>query len=284
MMGMVEGVWRHMTGYLRAARIAVFHRLFPAKALERATRRTSEREIEMRLLPALCDPAREAIDVGANIGLYAAALVPLASRVIAIEPHPRLAGVLRSLPADRVEVREAIVTRDGGGQHELEVDLVDHREADALGHIADGPQREGTRRFAVPTLCLDDFADRPVGFVKIDVEGHELAALEGATALIEKQRPIFLVEAEARHRAAAPGDIFAYFAERDYVGFFARAGQMNPVSEFSSSLQEERNLEGYGTREAADYVNNFVFLPAEANWRATVARCDAILAEAGRST
>ena len=46
---------------------------------------------------------------------------------------------------------------------------------------------------------LDDLALGDVGFVKIDVEGHELAVLRGAAETLQRNRPPLLVEAEERH-------------------------------------------------------------------------------------
>ena len=93
------------------------------------------------------------------------------------------------------------------------------------------------------------------------MEGHELAVLEGARGLIAAQAPVFLVEAETRHRAGAPGDVFAFFAGLGYAGFFLHAGQARAVAEYHPALQDEALLTGYRRREEAGYVNNFIFLP-----------------------
>jgi FkbM family methyltransferase len=51
----------------------------------------------------------------------------------------------------------------------------------------------------VPTWSLDDLVaerkpDRPLTFIKIDVEGHEIAVLDGATRTIGTMRPLILCE------------------------------------------------------------------------------------------
>jgi FkbM family methyltransferase len=45
-----------------------------------------------------------------------------------------------------------------------------------------------------------------VGFIKIDVEGHELAVINGATTLLTTQRPLLLIEIEARHHRLPRND------------------------------------------------------------------------------
>ena len=41
---------------------------------------------------------------------------------------------------------------------------------------------------------LDDMGIANCSFIKIDVEGHEEAVLDGATALITSQRPVLMIE------------------------------------------------------------------------------------------
>ena len=57
-----------------------------------------------------------------------------------------------------------------------------------------------------------------VAFVKIDVEGHELNVLNGAVELLERSQPVFLVEAEDRHRAEATRSVFEFFRSKFYRG------------------------------------------------------------------
>jgi Methyltransferase FkbM domain len=41
---------------------------------------------------------------------------------------------------------------------------------------------------------LDDLIDGPVDFIKIDVEGMEMAVLEGAAGLVARNRPDIYIE------------------------------------------------------------------------------------------
>jgi FkbM family methyltransferase len=58
------------------------------------------------------------------------------------------------------------------------------------------------REIDVPMVRLDDMDLPDPAFIKIDVEGHELAVLEGAQALLARARPVLMMEMEDRH---APG-------------------------------------------------------------------------------
>ncbi len=258
-------------------RTLVLHRFFPSAALKRNLARDKEHEIELRLLPALVDPARAAIDVGANIGTYTAALMPLAHHVFAIEPHPRLAGVLRALPKDSVTVRQAIANAQGGGQAKLAVSLINGREADALAQVDSGKGNDQARLYDVATTTLDEVVRAPVGFVKIDVEGHELTVLDGAVRLLSEDRPIWLIESEARHLEGAPFSLFERMEAASYAGFFARRGALHPISGFDLSMQDEAQLVGYAKRADANYINNFIFIPNERNAPAILDECEKLL-------
>ena len=68
--------------------------------------------------------------------------------------------------------------------------------------------------------------------MKIDVEGHELNVLNGAVELLEHSQPVFLVEAEDRHRSEAIRSIFEFFENRFYRDFFLKEGRVVPIDQF----------------------------------------------------
>jgi hypothetical protein len=99
--------------------------------------------------------------------------------------------------------------------------------------------------------------------VKIDVEGHELSVLNGATALLDQSPPVFLVEAEDRHRAGATQSIFEFFRSRAYDGYFLEDGDVVPVDHFDVELFQDTEslLPNGGRKQGRSYVNNFFFFP-----------------------
>ena len=74
----------------------------------------------------------------------------------------------------------------------------------------------------VSVARLDALVRQDVAFVKVDVEGHELNVLNGAVALLDRCQPVFLVEAEDRHRAEATRSVFKFFQRKSYRGFFLK--------------------------------------------------------------
>jgi len=221
-------------------------------------------EPEYYLLDHLVDPSRAAIDIGANEGIYSGRMAQLCPRVHCFEPIPWFAAALRRKLAASVVVHEcALSNRAGTG--ELRIPYHDGTEMHGTSTLeADNPLPGSTHIKPVPCRLarLDDEIDEPVGFIKIDVEGHELAALEGADRILREQRPVLLIESEKRHNHAAPESIFAFLEARGYTGFFRREGRFWGVSAFRAAIdQDPANVAGNVKSKTVPYINNFIFVP-----------------------
>ncbi len=174
---------------------------------------------ELRLLPELVPPARVAVDVGAARGIISWHLARLAREVHAFEANPHLARRLaRALP--QVHVHGCALS-DRTGEVELRVPLREGVELEGLGTVDPlnrltraGPAE--IRRLRVPCARLDDFALEDVGFIKIDVEGHEAAVLRGGMELLRRCRPVILFEAGELNRPGAVAEARAVLTALDY--------------------------------------------------------------------
>lgn len=137
------------------------------------------------------------LDVGANLGNYTARLSELVGengRVLAFEPVPEtfelLAANLARFPLRNVSLFNVAVSDapDLGGITMPRLDS--GLENRYMAHLTDGPSA-----FSVYCLPVDALAlPHRVSLVKIDVEGHELPALRGMRALLERDHPVLIVE------------------------------------------------------------------------------------------
>jgi FkbM family methyltransferase len=221
-------------------------------------------EQELLYLDRIVPEGAVTIDVGANCGLYTRKLARLSSQVYAFEPSHEMADLLRRTSASNVSVHE-IALSDQTGNAELFIPQGDHEPIYGLASLeppASGSNREMVS-VNVPTARLDAIVHQDVAFVKIDVEGHELSVLYGAVELLEHSQPVFLVEAEDRHREQATRSIFEFFVNRSYRGFFLNEGSAVPIEQFSpEDLQDVGALLPDGGRKnGQSYVNNFFFFP-----------------------
>jgi FkbM family methyltransferase len=220
-------------------------------------------EPEIRLLAGLGDRGRAALDIGANRGVYAWYLRRYAKRVHAFEPNPRLARRVGWCLAPAVTVWNLALS-DRSGRATLRIPTVEGVEVDGCSTIETGVDAPsgGVETIDVEARPLDDLDLADVGFVKIDVEGHELAVLRGGRRLLARDRPVLLVEIEERHRPGALREATGMLEELGYRGFFLLEGRLRELEEFDpSTLQDPANVGLFGRLPGRVYVNNFLFLP-----------------------
>jgi FkbM family methyltransferase len=224
----------------------------PLRYWYRRVRRRLERE-----LPIVCGLVPSdgvAIDVGANNGAYTYALSRLGTRVEAFEPVPACARNLEAFRSSNVRVH-AVALSSRSGEREMFVPRAPGVTHTALASFS---KPDGTSEaFRVPTRRLDEYAFTGVSFIKIDVEGHELEVVKGATETIAASHPLLLIEIEQRHLKVPMEDVFRELSNLRYAGFFLFDGRMNPIEAFSYKRHQEPFLDNV---MADEYVNNFFFL------------------------
>lgn len=239
---------------------------FPSMYLRwRFMKRPKSAERELAYLGKIVPHGAVTVDVGANCGLYTRQLARLSGQVHAFEPSPQMADLLRRTSAPNVSIHEIALS-----DHEGDAELFTPKGDDGLVYgraSLEHQQAEATAQQVVaaqvPLARLDGIVHEDVSFVKVDVEGHELNVLQGAVNLIDRCQPVFLVEAEDRHRADATHLVFEFFRGRAYRGFFLWDDDVISVDHFNADeLQDASALLPDGGRKPGQaYVNNFFFFP-----------------------
>ncbi|MFT7473532.1 MAG: FkbM family methyltransferase [Verrucomicrobiales bacterium] len=208
---------------------------------------------EIRLTKLLSDPERMSIDVGANIGQFTWWMRRYAKGVVAFEPNAALASRLnRAFPGGDVVVKAAAAS-DAVGQAELAIPIGPDGERAAAASLSNNFDNQ--RTVLVDLERIDDLDVGPIGYIKIDVEGHELDVLRGARATLERDRPALLVEIELRHHDGEIDGKIREICDIGYSAYFMLDGRLHPLSEFRSEMQDPSKL-----TSPAKYVNNFIFL------------------------
>lgn len=226
-------------------------------------------EPELRLLPLLCHPLRDAIDIGANEGMYTHLMRKHARQVYAFEALPVLAERLEARRYRRVTVRCcALSDRPGTGR--LYTPLYGETAVHGLSSLqAEMPQlHPACTTQAVRLVRLDDVYAGNAGCIKIDVEGHELAVLRGAQQTIARYRPNLLVEAEENLAPGALAAIDAMLRPLGYAGYYIHRGQLRDLGSFNArALQDPRSIAGFRPglprSDFPDFVSNFIFIAAK---------------------
>jgi FkbM family methyltransferase len=209
---------------------------------------------EMGLLPFLADRTKVSLDIGANLGLFTYYLSRLSSHVYAFEPNPFPLRSLQAVADANVTVLPIAVS-DRSGEAELVVPRTAKGWSNNGASLAKAAEA-GAARVTVPCRAVDDLDYRNIGFIKIDIEGHELAALKGMEKTLARERPNLFIENERLHAGAGADGVFDYLKERDYAGFALIGGVLKSLSQFSFDAHQARR-----NGPARDYVKNFIFIP-----------------------
>jgi FkbM family methyltransferase len=257
------------SGLYREARQRV-RSLFPQSVLNWREARFYGRhgEVELHLLEFLCRRDQDAIDVGANDGCYVHYLRRHARQVIAFEPMPSLARMLRR-KFRRGVVVESMALSDTAGTVSLRMPVVDGVVVTGCSTVSSAASATypAHRAIEVPMDRLDSVYGGEVGFIKIDVEGHEQAVLDGAIETIRRCRPRMLVEVDERLASGGLARAKAYFRDLGYLGYYVEAGRLEPIERFSTErLQNPANLPDLTAplqqrKRFGRYIYNFIFLP-----------------------
>ncbi len=148
-------------------------------------------------------PGDVVLDCGANIGSFTRrALDAGASKVAAIDPSPRNAECLRRTFATEIEQGRVVVVEEGVW-HEpssMSMYIYDDSMLDSLILSSRSESRTAPTKTEVPLNTIDNIAaaldlDR-VDFIKMDVEGAERNAIEGAAGVIERFLPRMSIATE----------------------------------------------------------------------------------------
>ena len=251
--------------FLKAAGANHMSRAFALASVMADWRVARNASSEVNLLPLLADKDELSCDIGANRGLFSFWMLHLGLRVAAFEPNPQMIRILRHRFPRALRERRL---------HIYEIAL-SNRDGEAVLHVPDGLSPLGTlnggmvdpdisvEEIPVSRRRLDDFIDEPVGFLKIDVEGHEQRVLEGARRLLAKYHPSILIEAEERHRPGAVASTRQMLDPLGYEGFFVDGDGMHSIDDFDMDLHQRRdalNAAGTAVLPGRTYINNFIFI------------------------
>ncbi len=204
---------------------------------------------EAALVARLLDPGEVFWDVGANVGyfsLVAAAAVGATGEVLAFEPGAaaleRLTENVSLNPDKHIRIFNLAVADAEGEATLYRADGIADSSASLFSAAAGAAAGEVCR-----TVALDGWHQReglrPPDFLKLDVEGAELAALQGAAGILTAFRPLLLVEMEEKNLAAAGASkaaIQAFLEDFGYRPAFLRKGRWHLIDDVN--LTRGRNL------------------------------------------
>ena len=199
---------------------------------------------EFFMLAQVLRPGMIFVDVGANMGLYtlfAARRVGQHGTVLAIEPSTRECGrLLKNVEANSLSnvrlLRNAVSdSRSDADLLVAEDEWSGHNTLGAFAYDTPLATKETVRTERLDDIVLREGLSR-VDVVKLDVEGAELLALQGAVGILERFRPLLLLELADRalcHQGCSSAQIWDFCRQRGYeiFAFDQRTGLPVPAQQ-----------------------------------------------------
>lgn len=231
----------------------------PPQVAVQARARFGHRDPEIAHLSRFVAAGDAVMDVGAHKGAYTwhlAKLVGTEGRVHAFEPQPDLAARLRRGLPRTVTVHECALS-DRDGVFSLSIPV--WGDVRMQGHATletTRPGREDEDHIQVPTRVTDHLGLSPT-FIKVDIEGHELAMLRGAEQTIRSYRPVLLLEIDYRHHGEGPQrrHLIAWIDEHGYAAHYVDGEALCSAGELP--LEQDPN----DSLSVSRYVYNWFLLP-----------------------
>jgi FkbM family methyltransferase len=147
---------------------------------------TYERD-KQALVERLLQPDMVAFDVGANAGFYTLAFSRRARIVVAFEPFAEnVQNLLHHVRVNRLTNVSIVEAAVAAGPGLAAFEIAAHN---AMGRLA------GSGDYLVPTVSLDSMVPRfgIPDVVKMDIEGAEVQALEGAQSILRAGRTTWIL-------------------------------------------------------------------------------------------
>lgn len=238
------------------------YRLMPMRlyAAIRARRNLRRYEPELGILPLLVDPQRTCIDAGANRGTYTYFLSKLARHVYAYEPNPAMRWVLQRSAGKNVTVSELALS-DHSGVATFAIPRTKTKCRNNAGSLKTTMLAESSEDLVilpVKTASLDDQGVANVGFIKIDVEGHEREVLAGAQQVILRDRPVLLIE---MMESLAPGATSTNIEYVENLGYRSFLLVDKRLIDYRIATNSSYIGVGWDRRQPHLRSNNIIFLP-----------------------
>ena len=191
------------------------------------------------------------IDIGANVGAYALSLYPFASQVYAFEASRRNIRILKSnLKRNSIKNITVLHRAVHNTNNETAALYIDKKET-CGGQ--DSMYRKGGSVENVKTITIDSFCDdnkiENVAVIKIDIEGNELKALQGARKTINRFKPVLICEFNAwtaKQAGFSVKELYDFILSFGYKSFVLKRGI--PIS------FDEHNLTDASFREDMIFI------------------------------
>ena len=219
--------------------LGIYESLHMLHRAYRYKNRTERDEVRFMLAHDLT--GKLVLDIGANAGIYSywmSKAVGKSGRVIAFEPQPEMIDALKKLRHSfrfpQLEIAETGLSDEPG-------EAVLQRQMSHLGGASIARDIPGADdSFTIPLTTLDAYveehADRPVSFIKCDVEGHEPSVFAGGWETLRRDMPTLLFE--LHENQVRDSGLFQQLESIGYQVFYLHDGDKHPIDQLGAKRSQ----------------------------------------------
>jgi FkbM family methyltransferase len=223
-------------------------------------------EKELLVLYYLLKENHVAVDVGANNGAYSYFFkeIKKAKTVYAFEPLPNLYKKLTIWFKNIELFNLALSSKKEAAK--IHIPIINDKLYESRAKLDDLKEvnETGFKEIEISIDTLDHILEskkpNQLDIIKIDIEGHELKAIEGARKTIHTFKPYLLVEIESRHHNQSIAEPVNFICSLNYEAYFFnfKSKSLEPFSHYNmAEMQDAKNQNTF------NYINNFLFVPLE---------------------
>jgi FkbM family methyltransferase len=150
----------------------------------------------LSFLKQFINPNKNVLDIGANIGVHSVIYSNYltSGKVYSFEPQKVVYDILLA-NLNKNKCHNVIPLNIGVSNSNTQLFMaVDYDSKENQGGFAICEKSEGVNGITIECRRIDDHNISNVGYVKIDVEGHEYEALLGMKELMKRDKPFLFIE------------------------------------------------------------------------------------------
>ena len=221
------------------------------KRIQRSIKKGYEKEL--KIIDKFADKSKDAIDVGVYGGVYSYKLAQHFKFVHCFEANPllypflnnNLKKIIKNINLYNLALSstngETILKLPIRSKSFFNQNIEELYELGAAS-VHQNNKFDNFKEVTVKKKKLDSIKFKnKIGFIKIDVEGHELEVIEGALNTIKENKPVLLIEIEERHSKRMVNDSIKYIKNIGYNCYYEKNKDLVRVEKLKN-INEEFNF------------------------------------------
>jgi hypothetical protein len=180
-----------------------------------------------------------ALDIGANLGIYALNLANNFEKLLAVEASPIVskvleANVLTNKLEDKIDIN-VLAFGDKDGEQIMNINLSSSGLSSFEEILGENIKKIPIKMYRGDTIISNNYSSFSLMFIKCDVEGYELDVLKGLNESIKKDFPLIQIEHDGKNSKSL--EVINFLQSLGYKYLYARESKVpSPIQSILGSV------------------------------------------------